>query len=73
MKREESNKTIDSLVEKDMVLNKGGIVLKNGEIVFIKNEQKKIYVFSFSVFVCVCKWEVLKIWEQWFGKWTLYG
>jgi hypothetical protein len=35
MRKEESNKINDSLVEKDMVLNKG-YSLKNGEIVFKK-------------------------------------
>lgn len=48
MRKEESNKTNDSLVEKDMVVNEG-IVWENGEIVYRK-EGLKMFFFSF-VFV----------------------
>jgi len=44
MRKEESNKTNDSLVEKDMVLSKG-IVWENGEIVF-RNEGLEMFFFS---------------------------
>lgn len=49
MRKEESNKTNDSLVEKDMVVNEG-IVWENGEIVFRKEGLK---MFFFLCFCCV--------------------
>lgn len=49
MRKEENNKTNDSLVEKDMVLNKGK-VWENGEIVYRKEGLK---MFFFLCFCCV--------------------